>query len=95
MPNEVADLMRRAAKMPTPPVQWCDQAAREIDRLQSLLDSEIDARNGCMVQLREKDQKIEGLDQECFKLAAGACSHRGGDDHGNPFCHLFRKSIKD
>ena len=30
---------------------------------------------------------------ECFKLAAGVCEYRSGDDHGNPLCLMVRKPI--
>lgn len=35
---------------------------------------------------KEAADRIEELEAECFKLAAGVCEHRGGNDHGNPLC---------
>ena len=29
---------------------------------------------------------LEAADAECFKLAAGVCEYRGGNEHGNPLC---------
>ena len=37
--------------------------------------------------------KIEQLESECFKLAAGVCEHRGGDDYGNPYCLKSKTNI--
>jgi len=39
-----------------------------------------------LVQLAEREA-------ECFKLAAGVCEYRSGDDHGNPLCLMVRKNI--
>lgn len=36
--------------------------------------------------IKEARQICELVDAECFKLAAGACEYRGGNDHGNPLC---------
>lgn len=30
--------------------------------------------------------EIERLEAECFKLSAGVCEYRGGNEHGNPLC---------
>lgn len=30
--------------------------------------------------------EIARLESECFALAAGTCSYRGGNEHGNPLC---------
>jgi len=37
--------------------------------------------------------KVAELEAECFKLAAGVCEYRSGDDHGNPLCLMVRKNI--
>lgn len=36
---------------------------------------------------------IENLETEGFKLAAGVCEHRSGDDHGNPYCLKSKTNI--
>lgn len=35
----------------------------------------------------------EMVDSECFKMAAGVCEHRSGDDHGNPYCLKSKTNI--
>ncbi len=30
--------------------------------------------------------EIDRLRAECFKLSAGVCEYRGGNEHGNPLC---------
>jgi hypothetical protein len=41
----------------------------------------------------EAADRIEELEAECFKLAAGVCEHRGGDDYGNPLCLKTNRPI--
>ncbi len=36
--------------------------------------------------MEEAAKRIEELEAECFKLAAGVCEYRSGNDHGNPLC---------
>jgi len=43
--------------------------------------------------LAEREGRIAELKAECFKLAAGVCEYRSGDDHGNPLCLMVRKNI--
>jgi len=48
----------------------------------------------CAVRaLAEREGRIAELEAECFKLAAGVCEYRSGDDHGNPLCLMVRKPI--
>lgn len=42
---------------------------------------------------RELLLEVRRLEAECFKLAAGVCEYRGGDDHGNPLCLKTQKPI--
>ncbi len=37
-------------------------------------------------RLEKATVRICELETECFKLAAGVCEYRGGDEHGNPLC---------
>ncbi len=43
--------------------------------------------------LGEAAAEIDRLEYECFKLAAGVCEHRSGDDHGNPYCLKSKTNI--
>lgn len=54
-------------------------AATKIDRI--------------LKERREAVAEIERLEAECFKLAAGVCEHRSGDDHGNPYCLKSKTNI--
>lgn len=36
-----------------------------------------------VIELGDRLQKAEA---ECFRLAAGVCEYRGGNEHGNPLC---------
>lgn len=45
---------------------------------------ECESFNGNL--MREAIGEIEHLEAECFTLAAGTCSYRGGDEYGNPLC---------
>lgn len=42
--------------------------------------------SGYAEEANEAANRIEELEAECFKLAAGVCEHRSGNDHGNPLC---------
>src|ERR1043166_3221117 len=61
--NEIAAKMRRAAKMPTPPVQWCFEAAMEIEKL----ERRVEALSSPSPQVQEgRDPKTI---EACAKIA--------------------------
>jgi len=72
----------------------------EVDRLTAqLAEAETRRRKDediLRTMLRFTDElraRIAEREDECFKLAAGVCEYRSGDDHGNPLCLMVRKPI--
>ena len=50
-----------------------------------------------LTALREENERLNArlteMENECFKLSAGVCEYRSGDDHGNPLCLMIGKRI--
>ena len=62
---------------------WTDSRREMVAEDLATLFAEVDRMTA---QLAEREA-------ECFKLAAGVCEYRSGDDHGNPLCLMVRKPI--
>lgn len=55
-------------------------------KLADYLEAKRDAARRAFAYCGAAKEYIEALEAERFKLSAGVCEHRSGDDHGNPLC---------
>lgn len=73
--RSVADELRERAKVHL--TAWDNHVFSDAD-------AELD--NKAADALDAKDRRIAELEADGFKLSAGVCEFRGGNEHGNPMC---------
>jgi hypothetical protein len=77
---------------------WADTTARGVlsgsfAQSQNVLIMALEDLATLFAENARLTAQLAEREAECFKLAAGVCEYRSGDDHGNPLCLMVRRNI--